>query len=74
MSVVAAADEPCQTAGGGERLYAESIGVEQVFVGGREIVTNCVLTGALPGTVLRAGKDTDTITVADRSFQPGSTK
>jgi N-acyl-D-aspartate/D-glutamate deacylase len=60
--------------GGGERLYAESVGVEHVFVGGHEIVTNSVLTGALPGTVLRAGKDTDTITVADRSLQPGSTK
>ena len=53
---------------------AESVGVEHVFVGGHEIVTNSVLTGALPGTVLRAGKDTDTITVADRSLQPGSTK
>jgi len=61
--------------GGGERLYAESVGVEHVFVGGREIVTNSVLTGAQPGTVLRARRDTDTITVAaSRPLQQGSTK
>jgi N-acyl-D-aspartate/D-glutamate deacylase len=59
--------------GGGERLYAESVGVEHVLVGGREIVTDSVLTGELPGTVLRAGKDTDTITVAGRTLQHGST-
>jgi len=59
--------------GGGERLYAESVGVEHVLVGGREIVTDSVLTGELPGTVLRAGKDTDTITVARRALQHGST-
>jgi N-acyl-D-aspartate/D-glutamate deacylase len=49
--------------GGGERLYADSVGVDHVFVGGEEIVTGSALTGALPGTVLRSGRDTDTVTV-----------
>jgi N-acyl-D-aspartate/D-glutamate deacylase len=49
--------------GGGMRLYAESDGVEHVLVGGREIVTAGALTGATPGTVLRSGRDTDTVTL-----------
>ena len=49
--------------GGGERLYAESVGVAHVLVGGVEIAHDSVLTGALPGHVLRSGLDTDTITV-----------
>ena len=49
--------------GGGERLYAESIGVEHVFVNGTEIVTDGVLTGERGGTALRSGRDTDTVTV-----------
>ena len=47
--------------GGGERLYAESIGVDHVFVGGTEIVRGSALTGALGGKVLRSGTDTDTV-------------
>ncbi len=49
--------------GGGERLYAESIGVAHVFVNGTEIVTDGALTGELGGTALRSGRDTDTVTV-----------
>jgi N-acyl-D-aspartate/D-glutamate deacylase len=49
--------------GGGERLYAESVGVAHVFVGGTEIVTDGVLTGERGGTALRSGRDTDTVTV-----------
>jgi N-acyl-D-aspartate/D-glutamate deacylase len=49
--------------GGGERLYAESIGVAHVFVNGAEVVTDSALTGATGGTVLRSGRDTDTVTV-----------
>jgi N-acyl-D-aspartate/D-glutamate deacylase len=52
--------------GGGERLYAESLGVEHVFVAGTEIVAAGALTGATPGTALRSGRDTDTVTVLGR--------
>jgi len=51
--------------GGGERLYVGARGVEHVFVGGREIVRGGELTGARPGTVLRSGRDTRTVTLAD---------
>ncbi len=47
----------------GLRLYAESTGVVAVFVGGVPVVERDVLTGALAGSVLRAGRDTDTVTV-----------
>ena len=49
--------------GGGERLYAESVGVDHVFVNGTEIVTGGELTGEAGGTVLRSGRDTETVTV-----------
>jgi hypothetical protein len=45
------------------RLYAESEGVEHVLVNGTEIVRAGALTDARPGTVLRSGRDTDTVTV-----------
>ncbi|HEX4776208.1 MAG TPA: amidohydrolase family protein, partial [Acidimicrobiia bacterium] len=51
--------------GGGERLYAEAVGVEHVIVGGREVVADGRVTGARPGTVLRSGRDTETVTVED---------
>jgi N-acyl-D-aspartate/D-glutamate deacylase len=49
--------------GAGERLYVESRGVEHVFVNGREVVRHGALTGALPGQLLRSGRDTETVTV-----------
>ncbi len=49
--------------GSGERLYAESIGVEHVIVNGTEVVTGGALTGESGGTVLRSGRDTDTVSV-----------
>jgi N-acyl-D-aspartate/D-glutamate deacylase len=52
--------------GGGERLYAESVGVAHVLVGGREVVRHGQFTGDLAGRVLRSGTDTDTITVPAR--------
>ena len=50
--------------GGGARLVSDAIGIESVFVNGAEILHNGVLTGALPGRVLRSGRDT--VTVATR--------
>jgi N-acyl-D-aspartate/D-glutamate deacylase len=46
-----------------ERLYAESTGVEHVLVGGREVVRSGELTGELAGTLLRSGRDTETVTL-----------
>ncbi len=42
------------------RLTAGSIGVEHVFVNGVETVSAGAATGAVPGTVLRSGRDTTT--------------
>jgi N-acyl-D-aspartate/D-glutamate deacylase len=48
---------------GATRLYAEAEGIARVIVGGVEILTDGKLTGARPGTVLRSGRDTDTVEV-----------
>jgi N-acyl-D-aspartate/D-glutamate deacylase len=47
---------------GGARLVAGSLGVHRVFVNGIETVRDGDSTGATPGTVLRSGRDTDTVT------------
>jgi len=48
--------------GGTGRLLAGSTGVKRVIVGGTAIVVDDEPTGATPGTVLRSGRDTETVT------------
>ena len=48
--------------GGGWRLYGGARGYDHVLVNGVEIVTGDVLTDARPGTILRSGRDTETVT------------
>jgi len=43
------------------RLYAGSRGIEHVWVSGVETVRDGRTTGALPGSVIRSGVDTDTV-------------
>ena len=50
--------------GGAARLYSGAVGVEHVFVNGVETVAGQTLTGVRSGSVLRSGKDTDTVRAA----------
>ena len=43
------------------RIYADAVGVDHVLVNGVPIITNGEHSGALPGTVLRSGRDTHTV-------------
>ena len=48
--------------GGTPRLTAQSQGIVRVLINGVETVIDGKSTGATPGTVLKAGRDTETVT------------
>lgn len=52
--------------GGTARLFAGSTGMVRVFVNGSAIVVDGRATDALPGRVLRSGRDTETVTIPGR--------
>ena len=50
--------------GGSGRVYGEGVGISKVLVNGTLCVDNGELLDARPGTLLRSGRDTNTVTAA----------
>jgi len=50
--------------GGNARLFCDAIGVKDVIVSGTPIIRDGQFTGAMPGKVLRSGRDTVTVAIA----------
>ena len=48
--------------GGAGRVYGEALGIEHVIVNGVHAVEHGELLDARPGTLIRSGRDTDTVT------------
>jgi N-acyl-D-aspartate/D-glutamate deacylase len=51
---------------GASRLYAEANGIQAVFVNGTRVVEAGSFSDTRPGTLLRGGRDTETVVVASR--------
>jgi N-acyl-D-aspartate/D-glutamate deacylase len=55
---------------GAGRLYGEAVGIVSVIVNGAEVVDGGQFTAARPGHLLRAGRDTEPVTLATRRLSP----
>lgn len=51
--------------GGEKRLYADSIGIHHVIVGGQTVAKNNQSTGNMAGKVLRSGRHTETVPIGE---------